>query len=148
MLRGKQTEARRYHDSSYLNMSVAQKELLFSQPTLLNGNLDSPLKAPIDKFDPKKSYWIKVNFWVSRAGKTEDVTVVESNVPNATKRWVRAYFNDMVFRPAYADGEPVRSLELEINAPLTYGRNKTWGAPDLLVGSHRSPLYEKRSVAQ
>lgn len=97
------------HVSDTGAMSAASDKNPLSAPAslLVRPRNSVHLRRPPPDLDGYRKYTIDFDYAVTRDGRVEDVTVVESNAPKATKDKAAYDLERTRFRPRFVDGEPV-----------------------------------------
>ena len=105
---------------------LAQRDTLFSGPTLLN---QFPIKTPPamrdllkNASDPavEKNGIISVRYDVNKYGRPENVRVEESDPPGLYDYMVKTHVRNFAFRPHFVDGQPVESPDRLFEIRFSY----------------------------
>ena len=79
-----------------------------------------PTDRPIDKNKPYKQGFLTVRFDVETTGKTNKVTIIESDPSELLDRMALSAIKNTIYRPSYIDAEAQRSEGLTIRHEFTY----------------------------
>jgi TonB family protein len=79
-----------------------------------------PTDRPIDKNKPYKQGFLTVRFDVETTGKTNKVTIIESDPSELLDRMALSAIKNTIYRPSYIDAEAQRSEGLTIRHEFSY----------------------------
>lgn len=77
--------------------------------------------------DDLDSYFVDVDFTVTREGGVSDVSLVDSNAPNRLQRYVTNTLRSSRYRPTFRDGEAVDTANVKLHQTFSLRQSKSEG---------------------